>query len=423
LVIVRFFKEAEMSRDIRTRNLSRHSKRALLAMAGVLVLGVQDLRAQSGSAAPGANSCGPAPAPASTPADRGATPIFPAGQYPVKLPPMSLLGAPNDLPNPYGTGADWGQLPAGRPWGGSASVVTGNDGTIWVADRCGHSGTAGGESCTGASAGIDPIIQLDTSGKVLKMLGAGLFVSPHKMQVDKDGNIWVVDNSGNQVFKLDKNGKVLMTLGKKGVAGLGNDEFDQPTDVAFAANGDFFVSDGHDGGGMSTGNARIMKFDKNGKFLMSWGKKGMGPGEFDMPHALAMDMEGRLYVADRQNNRIQVFDQNGKFIKQMFQFGRPSGIYIDKNDILYSADSESRDGRTNIGKGGLGTAGYGFNLGAARGIRIGSVKDGKVKYFIPDNCPYPYNTASELAEGVTTDAQGNVYGADFRGDVRKFTKQ
>jgi DNA-binding beta-propeller fold protein YncE len=166
-----------------------------------------------------------------------------------------------------------------------------------------------------------------------------------------------------------------------------------------------------------------MKFDKDGKFLMSFGKKGMGPGEFDMPHALAMDQEGRLYVADRQNNRIQVFDQNGKFIKQMFQFGRPSGIYIDKNDILYSADSESRDGRTNIGKGGMSGAGYGFNAGAARGIRIGSVRDGKVKYFIPNNCPYPYNTASELAEGVTTDAQGNVYGADFRGDVRKFTKQ
>jgi streptogramin lyase len=249
-----------------------------------------------------------------------------------------------------------------------------------------------------------------------------MFVSPHKLEVDKEGNVWVVDNGGDQVFKLDKDGKVLMTLGKKGVAGTGNDEFDAPTDVAFGTNGDFFVSDGHTGGGTATGNARIMKFDKNGKFLMSWGKKGMGPGEFDVPHALAVDMEGRLYVGDRQNNRIQIFDQNGKFIAQWFQFGRPSGIHIDNNDILYSADSESHDGRTNIGRGGMAPTGYGYNAGAERGIRIGSVKDGQVKYFIPDPCPYPYATGSDLAEGVTTDAEGNVYAADFRGDVRKFAK-
>ena len=411
-----------MSGSNSTRKLLRRPGTAFAALAGFLALGVQSLDAQGSSAAAGANSCGPAPS-AAAPGDRSATPVYPPGQYPVKLPAMSLLGAPNDAPNPFAAGVDFGQLPANRPWGGSASVVMGNDNTVWVADRCGHSGTSGGESCTGESIGINPLIQLDTSGKVLKMLGAGIFVSPHKMEIDKDGNIWVADNGGNQVFKLDKDGKVLMTLGKRGVAGSGNDEFDQPTDIAFAANGDFFVSDGHDGGGASIGNARVMKFDKNGKFLMSWGKKGMGPGEFDMPHALAMDREGLLYVADRQNNRIQVFDQNGKFIKQMFQFGRPSGIYIDKNDMLYSADSESRDGRTNIGKGGLAPTGYGFNLGAERGIRIGSVKDGKVRYFIPDTCPYPYNGVSELAEGVTSDAQGNVYGADFRGDVRKFVKK
>ncbi|HWC63467.1 MAG TPA: peptidyl-alpha-hydroxyglycine alpha-amidating lyase family protein [Rhizomicrobium sp.] len=397
----------------------RHAGAAALATAGMLALGIQGLNAE-GSPSPQANGCG-AP-PAAPPTGQGATPIFPPGQYPVKLPSVSLLGAPNDLPNPYGTGADWGTLPAGRVWGSTASVTTGPDGTIWVVDRCGHSG-AGGETCSGGSANINPIFQFDTSGKLLKSFGAGLFVSPHKLAVDKDGNVWVADNGGNQVFKLDPNGKVLMTLGKKGVAGSGNDEFDQPTDVAFGANGTFFVADGHDGGGMATGNARVMKFDKDGKFLMSWGKKGMGPGEFDMPHALAMDSKGLLYVADRQNNRISVFDQNGKFIKQLYQFGRPSGIHIDKNDMLYSADSESRDGRTNIGRGGMASSGYGFNLGAARGIRIGSLRDGKVRYLIPDNCPYPYNQASELAEGVTTDAQGNVYGADFRGDVRKFTKQ
>ena len=133
-----------------------------------------------------------------------------------------------------------------------------------------------------------------------------------------------------------------------------------------------------------------MKFDKNGKFLMTWGKKGMGPGEFDVPHTLAMDSKGRLFVADRQNNRIQIFDQNGKFIAQWFQFGRPSGMYIDKNDMLYVADSESRTAGPTLAARGMAPTGYGYNLGAERGIRIGSARDGKVKYFIPDPCPYPY---------------------------------
>lgn len=371
-----------------------------------------------GSPGPGANACRPANLPKPT----KAFPVFPPGQYPVKLPAKSLLGAPNDRPNPYGTGADWGQLPPGRVWGSTASVSTAPDGTIWVLDRCGHSGS-GGATCAGEYASVNPIFQFDTSGKLLKSFGAGLFVSPHKMEIDKGGNLWVADNGGDQVFKLNQNGKVLMVLGKKGVAGTGNDEFDAPTDIAFGANGDIFVADGHTGGGTARGNARIMKFDKNGKFLMSWGKKGMGPGEFDVPHTLAVDQEGRLYVGDRQNNRIQIFDQNGKFIAQWFQFGRPSGIYIDKNDMLYSADSESRDGRTNIGRGGISPSGYAFNPGTERGIRIGSVKDGIVRYFIPDPCAYPYATGSDLAEGVTTDAQGNIYAADFRGDVRKFTKR
>ena len=123
-----------------------------------------------------------------------------------------------------------------------------------------------------------------------------------------------------------------MTLGKKGVAGPGLDEFDAPTEVAVAPNGDIFVGDGHTGGGTATGNARIMKFDKNGKFIKTWGKKGMGPGEFDVIHTLAFDSRGRLFVGDRQNNRIQIFDQDGKFIAQWFQFGRPSGIYIESTD-------------------------------------------------------------------------------------------
>ena len=243
-----------------------------------------------------------------------------------------------------------------------------------------------------------------------------MFVSPHKLTVDKDGNLWLADNGGHQVFKLNQDGKVLLTLGKKGVAGPGLDEFDAPTEVAVAPNGDIFVGDGHTGGGTAIGNARIMKFDKNGKFIKTWGKKGMGAGEFDVIHTLAFDSRGRLFVGDRQNNRIQIFDQDGKFIAQWFQFGRPSGMYIDKRtDTMYVADSESRDGRTNTGA--VRTSANRLWLQPWRPTRhpdrqrqgrFGSVLDsGSMSVSICRRI--------ELAEGVTVDLEGNVYGADFLG--------
>jgi sugar lactone lactonase YvrE len=400
---------------------------SLAAVGAVALLsGIEALRAETGSAGPLAQSCGVPSAAGTAAAGRAGggrgLPVFPPGEYPVKLPAVSLLGARNDLPEAYRSGVSWGQLPEGRKWGSTASVTVAPDGTLWVADRCGNSG-AGGTTCAGPSAGVNPIFQFDTSGKLLKSFGAAMFVSPHKLAVDKEGNLWLADNGGNQVFKLNPDGKILLTLGKKGIAGAGLDEFDAPTDVAIAPNGDIFVGDGHSGGGTATGNARITKFDKNGRFLKTWGRKGMGPGEFDVVHTLAFDSRGRLFVGDRQNNRIQIFDQDGKFLAQWFQFGRPSGMYIDKNDVIYVADSESRDGRTNTGQFALAQTGYGFNLGAERGIRIGSARDGSVRYFIPDPCPYPYAAGSSMAEGVTADSQGNVYGADFLGDVRKYVKK
>jgi sugar lactone lactonase YvrE len=398
----------------------------IVVTIGILVLTAVRLSADSGSPGPLAQSCGVPPAAASAAQGEAGgarrPQQFPPDQYPVKLPPVSLQGARNDLPNPYRSGVSWGQLPEGRKWGSTASIAIAPDGKLWVVDRCGASG-AGGTTCGGANASINPVFQFEPSGKLLKSFGAGMFVSPHKLSVDKEGNLWLADNGGHQVFKLSQDGKVLLALGKKGVAGSGLDEFDAPTDVAVAPNGDIFVGDGHTGGGTAIGNARIMKFDKDGKFIQTWGRKGMGAGEFDVIHTLAFDSRGRLFVGDRQNNRVQIFDQNGKFIAQWFQFGRPSGIYIDKNDVIYVADSESRDGRTNTGRFGLAQTGYGYNLGAERGIRIGSAKDGSVKYFIPDPCPYPYAAGSSMAEGITADFEGNVYGADFLGDVRKYVKK
>jgi sugar lactone lactonase YvrE len=227
-----------------------------------------------------------------------------------------------------------------------------------------------------------------------------MFIFPHGIFVEKSGNIWITDGQGqngigHQVFKFSPEGKVLMTLGKKGVAGDGPDMFNQPSDVIVAQNGTIFVADGHG----PKSNARIVKFSKEGKFLKTWGKQGTASGAFDTPHALAFDSKGRLFVGDRGNNRIQIFDQEGNFLEQWTQFSRPSGIYIDAHDRIYVTDSESTD-----------RPGYGHHPGWKRGIRIGNVKDGSVDAFIPD--PSPGTGSTSGAEGVAADAAGHVYGAE-----------
>jgi sugar lactone lactonase YvrE len=325
---------------------------------------------------------------------------------------------PNSQPNPYNTIAHWAKLPDGRTMGSTSAVDIDRDGkSIWVAERCGVN------SCVGKDS-IAPILKLDQSGNVLKSFGEGMFVFPHGICIDKAGNIWITDGQGNngkghQVFKFSPEGKVLMTLGKAGVAGDGEDTFNQPNDVAIAPNGDIFVSDGHN---IGSGNARVLKFSKEGKFIKQWGGHGSGPGQFEVPHSLAFDSKGRLFVADRGNNRIQIFDQDGKFLAEWKQFARPSGVYIDKKDNIYVADSESQpvkiEGRQ---------AGYGFNPGYKRGIRTGSAKDGSVASFIPDPDTADKDGARPItsaAEGVAADAQGNVYGAEVGPkDVKKYVKK
>jgi DNA-binding beta-propeller fold protein YncE len=205
------------------------------------------------------------------------------------------------------------------------------------------------------------------------------------------------DGIGHQVIKFSPDGRELMRLGKAGVSGSGPDLFDQPNDVVVAANGDIFVTDSHRRGK----NNRVVKFDKTGKFIKEWGKKGSGPGELSEPHAIAMDSQGRLFVGDRENNRIQIFDQDGKHLDEWRQFGRPSGIYITKDDTIYVADSESGP---NTGANEL--------MGIRKGIRIGNARDGKVTAFIEDlESTTPDHSG---AEGLGVDAQGNVYGAVVR---------
>jgi sugar lactone lactonase YvrE len=290
---------------------------------------------------------------------------------------------PNAAPDPYRLDEGWAKLPEGRKWGMTIGLDIDRDGkSVWAFDRC------GARTC--ADSKVAPIQELDPSGKVLRSFGAGMFIFPHGLFVDRDDNIWVTDGQGKDgkghtVMKFSPDGKLLLTLGKPGVTGDGPDTFNAPSDVLVAPNGNIFIADGHGG----DTNARIVKLGSDGKFIKSWGKKGTGPGEFSYPHGLAMDSAGRLLVADRENNRIQIFDQDGKFLEEWKQFGRPSGIFINKNDFLYVADSQS-DEKTNPG----------FH----QGIRVGSVKDGKVIAYIPET--------SELGslEGVASDDAGNIYG-------------
>ncbi len=298
--------------------------------------------------------------------------------------------------SPYRVVTDHFKLPDGRAMGSTGAIDVDRDGhSIWVFERCG--GASQALAC--AESNLAPVLKFNKSGTLVASFGAGMFVSPHGIYVDRQGNLWLADGAvkggkGNQVFKVSPEGKVLMTLGKAGVSGDGPDTFGPPSDIVVARNGNVFVADGHGG----NTNARIVKFSADGKFVKAWGKKGKAPGEFDTPHSLAMDSRGRLFVADRGNSRIQIFDQDGTFLAEWKQFGRPSGVYIDRHDVLYAADTQSDEK---------------VNPGFKRGIYIGSAKDGAVTTIIPD--PDPNGTG----EGVAADADGNVYGALTAGQALK----
>jgi DNA-binding beta-propeller fold protein YncE len=300
----------------------------------------------------------------------------------------------NDLPQPYRTTRDWGELPAGMKWAAVTSIETAADGSIYVIHRC------FANSCAGRSD--PPILKFDAAGKLLKSFGVGMFIFPHGSALDREGNLWVTDAGGkdgigHQVIKFSPDGAVLMRLGKAGVSGSGADLFDQPTDIVVAPSGDIFVTDSHRRGK----NNRVVQFTRDGTYVKEWGGKGSGPGQISEPHAIAMDSQGRLFVGDRENNRIQIFDQAGKLLGIWHQFGRPSGIYITRDDTIYVTDSESGP-----------DSGANELMGTKKGVRIGSIRDGKVTAFIEDTESTTPDHSG--AEGLGVDQAGNVYGAVVR---------
>lgn len=252
--------------------------------------------------------------------------------------------------------ADFPQLPAGWTFGAVSGVTTDAQGDVLLFHRGDH-----------------PILVFDKQGKFRRSFGDSLFTSAHGLRVDSGGNIWVTDNGNHTVIKFSHDGKVLLSLGEKNVPGEDDKHFNKPADIAFAPNGDFYVADGY-------GNSRVVKFDKYGKFLLAWGKKGKGPGEFNLPHAVQLDSRQNVYVADRENNRIQVFDRDGKYLREFSGFA-PFGLFITPDDSLFVADGRANkvlkmtlEGKVLLSWGALGSEPGQFNL--PHGITVGS--DGAV---------------------------------------------
>ena len=308
---------------------------------------------------------------------------------------------------PYRLVNGWPTLPPamnGGRWGETIGVDRAPDGNLWVFHRCFNDQPAGAATCVGRDD-VPPILKFTPMGELLDSWGEGRFAAPHGFHIDPEGNIWATDANGSetvlglssngrghQVFKFSPTGTLLMTLGTAGVAGNGPYTFNRPTDVAVAPDGEIYVTDGHGP------NNRVVKFSKSGQFVTEWGQSGAGPGEFNQPHTITLDSRGRVFVGDRSNSRIQIFEPDGTFVAAWKQFGRPSGMFIDEDDVLYVTDSTSNSRN---------------NPGWKRGIYIGSARDGSVTAFIPDpDLAMQDERGISGASGITADRDGNVYAAD-----------
>ncbi len=311
-------------------------------------------------------------------------------------------------PNPT-VSANWGDLPEGREWGSTAGIdIDPTDGHIWAYERCGAGTFGAGAPVTCETNPVAPIFKFDRhSGEVLANFGADLFVTPHGIHADDDGNVWVTDFAGNaegtrghQVFKFSPTGEVLLTLGVAGQPGSEPGHFNQPNDVITGPDGSIYVADGHNGQNANVpegSTGRIIKFNPEGEYLMEWGEIGPEHGQFRTPHALEFDSRGRLWVADRGNHRIEIFDQDGNYLESRYMYGRISGIFITEDDMLYAIDSESSPRN---------------HPNWRNGVRIGHIDRDEIVAFIP-----PFEREDRLyqgtaGEGVAVDADGNVYAAE-----------
>lgn len=285
-----------------------------------------------------------------------------------KLLSLALLAlAAHAADSRYKLSEPWAQVPGGK-WGAATGVDVDAKDNVYVLNRNEET----------------PIMVFDASGKFLRGWGKGLIKTTHFLKVDREGNVWVTDRGDMQALKFSNDGKLLMTVGKRGVLGDNNshDAYNGMADIAFAKNGDIFIADGEGP------NTRVVRLSKTGKFLQWWGGKGTAPGQFDVPHSIAIDAKGLVYVGDRTNNRIQVFTQKGKFLRQWTNFGTPWGITIH-GDRIYVVDGTANNC-----------------------LFIASLKDGAILEKI---------TGLVNATAVAVDSKGAIYVGEVNGaNVKKF---
>lgn len=309
-----------------------------------------------------------------------------------------LLAATATAPAPrYAVVHGWPILPPGRVLGPCSGVAVSGRGEVFVLHR-GNRGT----DARAMAAVKEPVVEVfdAASGRLLREWGAGLFVVPHGISIGPDGHVWITDTGSNQVFEFTPDGTLLRTLGERGVAGADATHFDRPTDVAPLADGSFYVADGY-------GNSRVMKFTADGTLLFQWGSRGAGPGQFDIPHALAIDAGHRVYVADRANGRVQLFDAKGRYLAQWKSpaIGRPFGLALLPGKRIAILDGGANpdkvpdhDGVTIAGLDGREIAHFG---------RIGN-QDGQFW----------------IAHDIAADRAGNLYIVDIAGQrVQKFVRR
>lgn len=211
-------------------------------------------------------------------------------------------------------------LPADMKMGPTAAVAFDQRGHLYVLTR-----------------GEQAFFEFDENGAYVRSFGDKMFTRSHGLRIDRDGNLWATDVGAHTVMKLNPKGEVLLTLGTKGEAGewnetAGSRKLNQPNDVAIAANGDVFIAQGHTPG--ARGDARVLKFDKDGRFIKSWGGKGKEPGQFEVAHGLAFDAKGLLWVLDRENQRVQVFDTNGNFVREQKYKGLPCSVAFARDEAF-----------------------------------------------------------------------------------------
>ena len=309
---------------------------------------------------------------------------------------LSVSVPAEPLPNPnYHVVHGWPALPEGRVLGSAAGIAVNSKDEVLVFHRANR---VWSEPLPLTPIELPTIAVFDAkTGRFLREWGAKQFAMPHGLSVDDHDNIWVTDVALQQVFKFNPDGRLLMTLGERGVAGADDSHFNRPTAVAVLPDGSFYVADGYI-------NTRVIKFSPSGRFLFQWGRPGSGPGEFSTPHAIAVDKAGLVYVADRENDRVQVFSDKGRFIRQIRspEIGRPYGLAMLPNDRMVVADGGEQPA-SGLDRSGAAVVTSGGRV-AQRFGRYGN-----------------YDGQFRMAHAVAVDASGDVFVVDITGQrVQKF---